>query len=228
MRLAFLPACFALAVLLPAAVQAQDTPAAEGEDEELLEQHADTTETPPPAEDEPEELPAIYSAVGLQKIGTDFENVDDAVNLDVTLVGFRIPTVSWFAVELNLSGTVIPGQVRESSTTGPSECPLLDPFCTPTPGSSTTSETDFALTTAGVFAVLRSPGKFYGVGKVGYRYLSTTLPEYEDDRSGNALSLGAGYRWKDDGTYAELGYTRIADGIDAIGFSVSYSYDRDW
>ncbi len=212
----------------PASTQEQ-APADEAQsDEEIMETVPveEGTDSEPPPE---EELSTTYSSIGLNKISTNFDNVEDAVNLDITLIGFRIPSVPWFGVELNLGFTMIPGQITET-TPGSSGSPIgcgplgLDPC--PATGSSTTSSGDFGATTAGAFAVLRSPGTFFAMGKVGYRYLNTNLPELQENRSGSAWGAGVGYRWNKKGSYAELGYTKYSEDLDAIGFAISYSYER--
>jgi len=182
----------------------------------------------PPVEDE---LSTTYSSIGLQKISTKFSNVKDAINLDFTMIGFRIPPAPWLAIELNLGFTMIPGQIDQNAATGgnPGTCitPGFPPGCTPpTPGTTATSSSDFSATTAGVFGVLRSPGNWFVMGKAGYRYLNTSIDELSNDRSGSAWGAGIGYRWNKKGSYAELGYTRFSSEIHGIGFSLSYSYDR--
>lgn len=225
-----------LAVALAAALVLAAAPAAaQSEDESILRQDdtpSSGTSMPPP-EEEQEELSTTYSSIGLQKVSADFENVEDAINLDVTLIGFRIPTVQWFGVELNASFTMAPGQIDPDAGTpdDPGTCVPPDsgfpPGCRPsTPGTQATGEGDFATTAIGAFAVLRSPGKFFAMGKYGYRYLNTSIDQLQDDRSGDAYGVGIGYRWNKKGSYAELGYTKFAEKIDGIGFSISYTYDR--
>ena len=209
--------------------------AAQSEDESILRQDDTPTggTSMPPPEEEREELSTTYSSIGLQKVTADFANVDDALNIDVTLIGFRIPTVPWFGVELNGSFTMAPGQIDPNAGTpdDPGTCVPPDsgfpPGCTPsTPGTQATAAGDFTSTVIGAYAVLRSPGSFFVVGKYGYRYLNTSIEQLQDDRSGNAYSAGVGYRWNRKGSYAELGYTKVADKIDGIGFTISYSYER--
>ncbi|MBI3171623.1 MAG: hypothetical protein HYZ32_03410 [Hydrocarboniphaga effusa] len=229
---------FSLLLLAPPAGAQEEAPASTQEqapadeaqsDEEIMETVPveEGTDSEPPPEDE--ELSTTYSSIGLNKISTNFDNVDDAVNLDITLIGFRIPTVPWFGVELNLGFTMIPGQITET-TPGSSGSvigcgPLgLDPC--PATGSSTTSSGDFGVNTVGAFGVFRSTGTFFAMGKVGYRYLSTNLPELQENRSGSAWGAGVGYRWNKKGSYAELGYLKLSDDVKALGFAVSYSYER--
>lgn len=185
----------------------------------------------PPVEDE---LSTTYSSIGLEKItAKNFDNVKDAINLNFTMIGFRIPPAPWFAIELNLGFTMIPGQIDPNSGTpgNPGTCVPPDsglpPGCIPsTPGTQATGSGDFSATTAGVFGVLRSTGSVFAMGKYGYRYLSTSIDQLQNDRSGNAWGAGIGYRWNKKGSYAEFGYTHYSSELSALGFSLSYSYDR--
>lgn len=220
-----------LASVLATTATAQDSGSSASADEKILEEHADTRDTPAPDIGAEDELEPFYSAIGLQKVSAGFDNVDDAINLDAVLFGFRLPTIPWFGIELNVSGTLIPGQIRESSSSSGTTCTPLEVLldgCTDSPAVATSSQGDFAMMSYGVSAAARSPGKFFAMGKAGYRYVQTTLDQNQDDRSGNSWTVGAGYRWRDAGTYAELAYTKLTNDIDAIGFSISYSYDRAW
>ena len=180
----------------------------------------------PPVEDE---LSTTYSSIGLQKLAFKLPGADvkDAVNLDITMIGFRIPPAPWFAVELNLGFTMIPGQIS-SSTGGTAGDPF--PGCVVTNtcsgASGSNNQADLSATSAGVFGVLRSTGSVFAMGKLGYRYLTTNIDGFPPDRSGNAWGAGIGYRWNKKGSYAEFGYTHYNADIHAIGFSLSYSYDR--
>lgn len=217
-------------LLLAAACALAASPAAaQSEDEQILQEDTPRggTSMPPPEDDE--ELSTTYSNIGLQKVSADFDNVDDAINLDITLLGIRVPTVPWFGVELNLGFTVAPGQVTEvtpGSQGTPTGCgPLgLDPC--PGTGSSTRSSGDFTSTTIGVFAVARSPGKFFVGGKYGYRYINTSLEALVDERSGNAWGASVGYRWNRKGSFVELGYTDWTEDLNSVGLLISYSYNR--
>lgn len=200
--------------------------AAQSEDESILRQDSTPSSgtTLPPPEEEREELPTTYSNIGLQRVTTDFDNVDDAVNLDITMIGFRVPTVPWFGIELNLGFTMIPGEVTEAQPAPQANCGgLLQPPCQT---NTTESVDDFGVTTVGAFGVLRSQGKFFVMGKYGYRYLNTNLPELQENKSGNAWGTAVGYRWNKKGSFAEFGYTKYSEEIDALGFLLSYTYDR--
>jgi hypothetical protein len=126
----------------------------------------DGTREAPPVEDETDES-VTYSGIGLSYVGTDFDNVDDAINLGV-VIGFRIPTVNIFAVELELSTTVIPGQIDSQSCStsgGGGGFPIIGGGSSPQT-TCVRSQNDFGTNSAGVYAVLRSPGRFYAMGKV--------------------------------------------------------------
>ena len=200
------------------------------QDEQILKQGAGGgTEAAPPAVEE-DEISSTYSSIGVQKVHAKFDNVKDAINLDIVAYGFRIPTVPWLGVELNIGFTFLPGQIDTSTTTGGGGGGALcglpgQPPCPP-PGNTASSSTDFSATNIGASAVLRSPGTFFVMGKYGYRYLNTSLDELRNDRSGTQYAGGVGYRWNKKGSYVEFGYTKIADKIDALGFSLSYTYGR--
>jgi hypothetical protein len=201
------------------------------QDEQILKQGTPSggTEAAPPAVED-EEISSTYSSIGVQQVHAKFDNVKDAINIDMVAFGFRIPTVPWVGVELNLGFTFAPGQIDTSSTTGGGGggalCGLPGQPACPPPGNTASSSTDFTATDIGASLVLRSPGTFFVVGKYGYRYLNTSLTELQNDRSGSQYAAGVGYRWNKKGSYAEFGYTKIADKIDALGFSLSYSYGR--
>ena len=181
------------------------------------------TEVPPPEE----EQSVVYSAIGVSMVAADFKNVEDAVTLDITLLGIRLPQINWLGVELNFGTTIIPGQVKQSDPGDPGSptgCgPLgLDP-CPGTPGSSASG--DFGVNHAGLYAVVRSPTRFYVMGRVGYRYADTNLPELSEDRSGSAWGLGGGYRFGPSG-FAELQYVQLTPDLTATGLQVTYGFGQ--
>lgn len=163
-----------------------------------------------------EQVSSTYSTIGLSKVGTDFRNVKDAVNLDSTLIGLRIPTFPWIGVELNASFTVIPGQIDQPN------CGFPGPAC---PSNVSAGRDSFVAHMFGVYGVVRTPGTFFGTAKYGYRSLNSNLPELEDERSGTAWALGGGYRWSREG-FAEISYSKLADNVDSIALTFSYSRDR--
>jgi hypothetical protein len=185
------------------------------------------TSMPASSSDDDYELSSTYSSIGLQKVALDVRGYDtkDPVNLDITLIGFRIPTVPWFGVELNLGFTMIPGEISASTSgsAGSGICP--GPLCVP--GSSgSSSKQDIGMTTASAFAVVRSTGSVFAMGKLGYRYLGSSIQGFPENRTGDAWGAGVGYRWNKKGSYAEFGYTHYSSEVTALGFSLSYSYER--
>lgn len=162
-----------------------------------------------------------YSGIGLARVSTDFENLKDAVNLNFS-IGFRVPTIDWIGAELELSTTVIPGENETTSQQGGSNCGgVLQPPC---PSGDTQSGNDLQTNSAAVYAVLRSPGKFYGMAKYGYRYLNTSIDELQDNRSGSAWGVGAGYRWGSTLSGVELYYTRLTPDVTFMGFALAYGF----
>lgn len=171
-------------------------------------------------DDAPQEelLSTTYSTIGLSKMSADFDNVKDAISIDTTLIGFRVPTFPWVGIELNASFTMIPGEVDQQSACGG----LAQPAC---PNNISSSRDPFTVFNIGAYGVVRSPGKFFAVGKIGYRYLQSSLPELDEDKNGTSWTGGVGYRWARDG-FVEIGYSKISDKIDGIGLTFSYSHDR--
>lgn len=195
----------------------------------------DGTREAPPSEDLDEGV--TYSGIGLSRMNVDdialnSNNtliIDSPINLNAA-IGFRIPTVPVFSVELDLMITAIPGQIQRRSCSAVGGGGGLPPPLGGGGGGSTncseSDEGDFGVNFgAGAYAVLRSPGRFYGMAKYGYRYLSTNIQEFPRERTGNAYGAGFGYRWnprKNSG--AEIFYSRLAEEMDAIGFNISYGF----
>ena len=191
------------------------------EDEQLLEpeQSAATQQErrkQPRRDDEldDEELDeqVFYSGFGVSRASPDFVNVGSAINLE-GVMGFRIPTVPWFGIELDIAQTIIPGEnnpeVQPSQNCGG----LLEPPC---PGA-TSDPDDFGMQALGISAAFKSTGRFYVTGKYGYRYITTSIRELDDDRSGNGFAFGVGYRWGKGHSGVELAYKELAEDVDSIG-----------
>ena len=216
----------------PADAQEDEAPADQAQndeaqsDEEILEtvpvddEEAGTDSELPPDEDLDEQV--FYSGFGLSKVSTDFDNLKDAVNLDVVL-GFRIPTVPWVGIEIDLGQTVIPGEnKRSNSSSGGTTCTPAQILlgCTPSGGQTTTNDTDeFAMRAYGASLVLKSTGKFYALGRLGYRYVATSIDELNVNRSGTGFGVGAGYRWGKGLSGVQIQYQQLSDDIDAIGIT---------
>lgn len=164
-----------------------------------------------------------YAGMGVSRVSADFANIHPAVNLDF-FSGVRIPTVTWISAELAGSVSVIPGKNDNSTSSGGSNgnCGgLLQPACPP---NSTTTGDDMQLFDIGVFAVLRSPGRLYATGRLGYRYLQSNLNELYDKRSGTQFGAGLGWRWGDSLSGVELTYNHIASNVKGWGLSIAYGF----
>ena len=225
--------CLGLLLVFPAAAQ-QDEGGATPDAPQNLEgggepQSADTIpvdggDEPPPEDDDDS---VTYSGIGVARVNVKLKNpnikIDGAINL-AAVIGFRIPVLKGLGAEIELGQTIIPGQITETS------CMTVPNV--PPPGSTTTCSNrdrgDFGMNfAAGLYAVYRSPGKFYGMGKVGYRYAGTNIQELQADRSGSAYAGGVGYRWnpkKSNGV--ELYYNKFTSQITYYGLNISYGFGR--
>lgn len=177
------------------------------------------------ANERSENSSVTFSGIGLTRASSDFNNLKPAINLNAS-IGFRIPTINIFAVELQISQTVIPGQNGGQQQCSSSGGGLLggggSSSCAP--GRYTSSQDDLQMNAIGVFAVARSPGRFYGLAQIGYRYLNTNIPELSEDRSGNAYGAGAGYRYGKSLSGVEINYTRYSKDLNFLGFSIAYGF----
>lgn len=159
----------------------------------------------------------IYSGASFSRISSGFDNLDDATNLNFTLLGLRIPDISWFALEANLGFTLQPGENSGGGTGGG--------VFGGGGGNNTASSDDMSVNTSGLFAIFRSPGRFYAGGKYGFSKVSSNLEEIEDAASGTAYGVTAGYRFNPEGFgQVELEYLDLGDDLDSIGIAFSYIY----
>jgi hypothetical protein len=210
MRLALAAALVALVATLPARADYETIPVDDKSSDKKSEGHH-------------EHESVTYSGIGLAWVGTDFDNLKDAVNLNFAL-GFRIPTFDWFGAEVEIGTTIIPGEREDlpqcqSSSGFPPQ--VISRDC---PGHYTQSSNDFQMNNIAVYGVFRSRGKFYFMGKGGYRYLNSSIEELEDNRSGAAFGGGVGYRWGESLSGVELYYTHFSSEVTFIGFSISYGF----
>ncbi|HWT30740.1 MAG TPA: hypothetical protein VN240_06900 [Propylenella sp.] len=215
-----------MAVAAPAAAQEEDTAQEDTaqDDEEILEtvpvDEGGTESAPPPDEDLDADV--FYSGFGLSRASSDFENLKDAINLEVVL-GFRIPTVPWVGLEIDLGQTIIPGENEGSSSTGlggggGDNCGgLLQPPCPEGQQTETFDPDEFAMQALGASLVLKSTGRFYVLGRLGYRYVATNTEELNENRSGTGFGGGVGYRWGTGQSGVQLQYQQLSEDIDAIG-----------
>ena len=223
----------AVLALVPAAALAQS------EDEQILEpepapaEPAEGTTSEPPkqsAEDDEiddEELDekVFYSGFGLERVATEFDNIGEATNLQAVL-GFRIPTATWFGLEIDIGQTIIPGTYRDpdpGSPGTPTGCggpPLFNQPCPGTPaenGAFDGAGDEFGMQALGFGLVLKSTGRFYATGRYGYRYIATSNDTINEKRSGNGFGVGVGYRWGRGLSGVELSYKQLAEDVDSIG-----------
>lgn len=229
--------CAMLALLVvmagPAIGQEEAAPEnAAQNDEEILETVPvdEGTDIEPPPEDDDNAV--SYSSVGLTRVSADFDNLKEAINLDFG-IGIRVPTINWISAEINFSQTIIPGENTgqpSSGLGGGGACGgLLQPPCPSgggSQGNNTRTSDDLGMTNLGVFAVLRSPGQFYAVGKLGYRYINSSIPEIQEggDKSGTAYGAGIGYRWGKSLSGVEILYTKYSEQLDYLGFNIAYGF----
>jgi hypothetical protein len=202
---------------------------AQTEDEKILEQEAARADAKDqaPIDDEMDDAEldeqVFYSGLGIARAQTDFSNLGDAVNLDAVL-GFRIPTAPWFALEIDIGQTLIPGENQGSDPSQPSSnCSDLDAalgLCTQGGSEPATQDRDeFGMQALGISAVLKSTGRFYVTGKYGYRYIATSIDELNENRSSNGFGFGVGYRWGKGLSGVELGYKELSEDVDSVGLT---------
>jgi len=143
----------------------------------------------------------IYAGVGVAKVSAGVNNVGEATNL-TGVIGVHPKGVNWAAAELELGTTIVAGDV---STSGPDQ--------------------HFNMQHGAVFGVLRSPGIVYGLGRVGYQYISTGLDALDGHHSGTAWSLGAGWRFRPKSAAGvELLYTRVTNDVHYWGLRLNYGF----
>lgn len=174
-----------------------------------------------------------YTGLGLSRVSTAFDNLEDAVNLDLGL-GARLPWLGWLSAEADLSFTVVPGENRgpqPCTTTGATPPSLLDPDGDPgstdcAPGAFSRSQNDLQMTNVGAFLVMRTPGRLYLTGRGGYRFINASIDEIQDggDRRGAAYAGGLGWRWGEGLSGIELAYTRYSSQLDYLGLNVAYGF----
>jgi hypothetical protein len=162
----------------------------------------------------------VYSGASFSRVGTGFDNLDDATNLNFTLLGLRVPNVSWFAIEANLGFTLQPGENGGGGSGGGG---LIGGGGGG--GNNTASSEDLRINTTGLFAIFRTPGKFYAGAKYGFSKVTSNIEEVEDAASGTARGFTAGYRFNPEGFgQIELEFLDLGDELDSIGLAFSYAY----
>jgi hypothetical protein len=179
----------------------------------------------------------FYAGLGAERAQSGLDNVGGAVNI-TAVTGVRVPTIDWIGAELGLAQTIIPGKNdnQSSGVLGKAACitvnPNVPPGCTPPAGGGgggssnapSGSEGDFTMTSIALSLALRSPGRFYATGKIGYRYLVTNFTELDDKRSGVAWTAGLGWRWGQSLSGVEALYTGYAGGVKGYGLAITYGF----
>ncbi|MEK6806112.1 MAG: hypothetical protein AABY95_05635 [Pseudomonadota bacterium] len=169
-----------------------------------------------------------YSAIGISRVSTDFDNLEPAINLTF-VQGIKIPTIDWIAAEIDFGVTIIPGENSNSSSGGSSGGGGLPIIGGGGGGGGTQTQQpeDLSVFNIGVFGVLKSPPEwfygFYGKAKLGYSYVQANLEEFNENNSGTAFGGGAGWQYSRKGG-VEFLYTKYSDQLDYLGFSVSYGF----
>lgn len=180
-----------------------------------------------------EEARAIsYGGIGLSRVSADFQNVEDATNLEL-IVGLRVPYFSWISAEIDGSFTVLPGKngaganCRTIPATPPPPLGTGQPARTECEaGRFTRTTNEFQMSNIGLFGTVRTPGSLFLVGKYGYRLLNTSIPEIQesDDTDGTAWTAGAGFRWNQGLSGLELTYTDYSEDIDYYSLALAYGF----
>ena len=225
-----------IALLFAALAASAPAAFAQSEDEKILdESNAKESPRQSRADDEldDEELDeqVFYSGLGVDRVSTDFDNLGEATNLQAVM-GFRIPTVPWVGVEIDIAQTLIPGEYRDPRPAGPICVPPgsgTPPGCEAPaePGAFDNRGDEFAMQALGLSLALKSPGRFYVSGKYGYRYINTSNDTINENRSGNGFGIGVGYRWGKGLSGVELGYKQLAEDVESVGLTFYARRSRD-
>ena len=222
-----------IALLFAALAASAPAAFAQSDDEKILdESNAKESPRQSRADDEldDEELDeqVFYSGLGVERVSTDFDNLGEATNLQAVM-GFRIPTVPWFGIEIDIAQTLIPGEYRDPRPATQSCTPVATPGCgqAAEPGAFDNRGDEFGMQALGLSLALKSPGRFYVSGKYGYRYINTSNDTINEDRSGNGFGIGVGYRWGKGLSGVELGYKQLAEDVESVGLTFYARRSRD-
>lgn len=212
-------ACVVLGLTAPAAFGQSQT-----EDEKILDEASRDAPKQSRADDEldDQELDeqVFYSGLGIERVSTDFDNLGEATNLEGVL-GFRVPTVPWVGLEIDIGQTLIPGEYRDPRPATQSCSPVVTPGCGQPAevGAYDNGGEEFGMQALGLSLALKSTGRFYVTGKYGYRYIATSNDTINENRSGNGFGVGLGYRWGKGLSGVELGYKQLAEDVESIGLT---------
>ncbi len=177
---------------------------------------------------------ATYTGVGVSAVEADFDNLKTAYNLDA-IGGYNItPAQPWgrIAAELNLSVTVAPGENQGTPGAiggGGGGGGLIGGGGDgggggdTASGRNTQSQDDLQTFILNLQAIYRTPGRFYGIGSVGYSLINTSIQEIEDRGAGSvSFGGGAGFKFGEETAAVEVMYTRVSEDLQTIGVRFVY------
>ena len=170
---------------------------------------------------------ATYTGVGASKLSADFDNLKDAYNLDA-IGGYNIvPAQPWgrLSAELNISVTVSPGSNEgpAQTTTTPGGVLGGGGATTTENGTFTQSQNDLQTFVFSLQGVYRTPGRFYGIGTVGYGLINTSIEEIEEHgRTAFNFGAGVGFKFGEETAAIELLYSRVSEDLQTLGIRFVY------
>lgn len=163
---------------------------------------------------------ATYTGMGGAQASADFDNLDEAINLDA-VGGFRItPDLAWgsLSAELNLAVTVSPGK-NQGQPSGTGGVLGGGTSCTP----CTADADDLAMQNLGLYLVYRTPGRYYALALAGYGLVNTSIDEIsERGRSALGYGAGLGFRFGQETAAIELLYQQVSEDLQTIGLRLVY------
>ena len=171
---------------------------------------------------------ATYTGVGVSQLGSDFDNLGKAYNLDAIGGYWITPELGWgrVAAELNISVTVSPGKNAgqpQGSGSGAGGLFGGGGSTATSGGKNTSSSNDLSAYALALQAVYHTPGRIYGIGTVGFGLTNTSIEEIQDKGSTHVLfGGGLGFRFGENTAAVELLYAKINQDLHTIGFRLSY------
>lgn len=170
---------------------------------------------------------ATYTGVGASRLSADFDNLDDAIDLDGVGGYYLTPALGWgrLSAELNLAATVSPGENKgpPRTTTTPGGVIGGGGATTTQQGRFTRSDSDLQAFIFSLQGVYRTPGRVYGVGTLGYSLINSSIEEIEAaGRSSLSFGGGIGFRFGENTAAAELLFTRVNEELQTIGLRFVY------
>lgn len=171
---------------------------------------------------------AIYGGIGAARIGSDFDNLGEAINLSAVGGYHLTPALDWgrLSVEFNADVSVSPGKnsgVPAGTSTGGGGLLGGGGSSTPASGKFTQDSDDLAMQTFSLLGVYRSPGRFYGIAQAGYSLINSSIDEITAHGRGAAsFGAGAGFRFDADSAGIEVLYTRVSEDLSGFALRITY------